>query len=135
MWGIGSQQIVAETCEHYKPAVIYDPNEPLFLHPKKEFGRKKNLAAYSEMEKIGFNKYKCKCCGLVLGQRENRKIDKIVEYLNLGGNDDKELAAMFQGIEIGQVLQIGKMEVTEGAVAGKNYVPQKNITKYQSRKI
>lgn len=129
MLGIRNKDVVAETCVHYKPAIIYELEEPVILHPKRKFGKKQNSVAFSELEKVGINSYRCRCCGMMLDKKQNAKIEKIVEYLNHGGYDDKKLAALFGGIDVGEILRFGKEERIVGASVGRGFVPAKNILK------
>ncbi len=119
------KDVVAESCHHYKPAVIYHKDEPIVFEHKLKLGHKYNKAAYSYLKRKQSGYFECSNCGIVLNKMENVRIDKIVEYLNMGGDDDKKLAKWFQGITIGEILRFGPEERVNGITTGKGYVPVK----------
>ena len=65
---------------------------------------------------------------MTIKDRDRKKLQRIVEYLNQGGDDDKKLAALFAGVEIGELVQysLREMRLKCGAVCSDDFVPPKN---------
>ena len=119
---------IIDICNHYKPAVIYQKGNVKIT--RSIFGiklpDKENQSAYSLLKKIGGDEYKCSHCGVRLSEKEKAHIDKIVDYLNSGGNSDRKLSAMFKGIPMVQTFKDGHKTRTEIVKAERGYVPAKN---------
>lgn len=128
-----------EHCSHYRPAIIYDEEAPLYLHPKKRIGKQKNSAAYSMVIKSPSERgYYCDNCGIGLSERHKKQIDKIVDYLNQGGENDKILSSMFEGIPTADIMFRGpidfeEFEFSQGVTLSKDSVPPKNVYKKRAK--
>lgn len=128
-----------ELCSHYRPVIIYDEEAPLYLHPRKRIGKQKNSAAYSMVIKSPSEKgYYCDNCGVALSERQKKQIDKIVDYLNRGGEDDKTLSGMFAGIPSAEIMYRGpidfeEVEFSQGVTLSKDFIPPKNVYKKSAK--
>lgn len=121
---------ITDICNHYKPAVILKKGK--VQTETRIFGIRipvKSHPAYSYVKKIGAGEYKCSHCGIKLTEKQNSKIDEIVEYLNSGGDSDWKLAAMFKGVPVSEIFRNGHREQSEIIEVTRGYVPVKNISK------
>lgn len=113
------------SCVHYEPAVFRkgkrgDSGNGEIVKP-----------AQSYLIKSGTGRsvsWHCAACGMAINDRHRKKLQQIVEYLNQGGDDGKKLAAMFSGVEIGELVQCSprEMRLTCGAGCPDGFVPPKN---------
>lgn len=121
------------SCVHYEPVVLRK-GKALGKQDSINKGNVKNdciQPARSYIVRTGTKKessWYCEACGMTIKDKNRRKIEQIVEYLNQGGNDDQKLCRMFYGVEIGEVMQTspGKVFLKCGAGCAEDYVPPKN---------
>lgn len=113
------------SCVHYEPAI--------FRKRKRDDGGNGEVVklARSYLVKDGTGRsasWRCAACGMTINDRHRKKLQQIVEYLNQGGDDDKKLATLFSGVEIGELVQYSPKEIRLkcGAVCSDDFVPPKN---------
>lgn len=119
-------------CNHYNPAEIYirsDTTISLGIFGLEQ-RRKKSKSAYSVVQKISDNEYKCLNCGAKLNKKQNARINDIVDYLNSGGDSDKKLMSLYKGIPVAQKCREGFKTYVEIIEAPKGYIPIKNEVNY-----
>ncbi len=122
------------SCVHYEPAVlkkskVLEKQDSV----KGNIGKKDCIQpARSYIVSDGAkteSSWYCEACGMTVKDRQRKKIEQIVEYLNQDGDDSQKLCNMFHGIEIGEIMQLshGKTLLKGSAVCVRDYVPPKNI--------
>lgn len=113
------------SCVHYEPAVFRkrkrgDSGGGEIVRPARSYLVKGGTGRNAS--------WHCEACGMTIKDRDRKKLQRIVEYLNQGGDDDKKLAALFYGVEIGELVQYSpsEMRLKCGAVCSDDFVPPKN---------
>lgn len=121
------------SCVHYEPALCRKEKGAVRHNSVMDNLGKEKIAqlARSYIIKGNFGKkasWHCEVCGMTIKDKHRKKIQQIVEYLNQGGDDDKKLAVLFSGVEIGELVQYSakKIQLKCSAVCSADYVPPKN---------
>ena len=110
------------SCVHYEPAIICGKGKKAVCSQQARSYIVRNGAGNGKS-------WHCEACGMSIKEKDRGKIEKIVEYLNLGGDDDKKLSSLFRGVEIGEVMQSFPKEMLLkcSALCSEEFVPPKNI--------
>lgn len=122
------------SCVHYEPAILQKRKRDEMAGAIAADAGEKRIRepARSYIVKDGAGRdvfWHCEACGMMIKDKHRKKIQQIVEYLNQGGDDDRKLASMFSGVEIGEIVQYSSKEILLkcGAECSKEYVPPKNV--------